>query len=675
MGIEEGTKFKGNITGLVVILISLVLFLCLAFFLKLLYSLPLKDSLLWYVGLFYCFYIPGSLLLRYLSINKDEFFINLFHSIALGAALVPLVYLFLRRMSHPELIYPFGFAMLLIWLFLTVGDFKRGRISIHTSYPDIQAVVLLIAAVFLLLHLSHFTDVVFLESGFKIRNTYLSETIFHLGIINALKDMFPPLYPYASGVGPSHYHLSMHLEIEMFNRFFSIDTLKLTFFYFPLLYFYLLVFIPYIFIRKNWNMWFLAVITGILMFGSGFSFVPGLLSIFPQYYPWTTFFTPTIWAVFTLNGNLPALFVMFLCILYLKKYYEDDNLSYLFMFALLGFSAYSFKSSMGPHIMAAVFITGIASLVIVRDMKRCLLLCGVSGLTVLAMVVDLTLIRGGIPSHYIITIDLLNTFHRSLEKLGISTLPWIFLILIFPLYILVSFGVRALGLYVMKDAFKKTFFDPVIIFLLVFTVSGFILPDIIFIGFPQSKIGTLNNAGWFGAQALTGSWLLLAFSLARYRHTGKRFFAMLIVVVLLSAPSTVQFLTLRYNKSYYTVDHDALEVVKFLNNTDPESVILHPPNLDGPSLASNLAGRQTVISFFQSYVLQMIGQEEADKRYEDVKIFFDPNVTIGRETILKKYSVDYIYVQQSHVSFLDKDPLLFPILRNSTYTVYKVKKE
>lgn len=330
---------------------------------------------------------------------------------------------------------------------------------------------------------------------------------------------------------------------------------------------------------------------------------------------------------------------------------------------------------MGPHIMAAVFVTGIASLVIERDMKRCVLLCGVSGLTVLAMVVDLTLIRGGSPSNYIITIDLLNTFYRSLEKLGASTVPWIFLVLIFPLYILVSFGVRALGFYVMKDAFKKTFFDPVIIFLLVFAVSGFILPDIIFIGFPQSKIGTLNNAGWFGAQALIGSWLLVAFFLARYRHTGKKFFGILIVVVLLSSPSTAQFLTLRYDTSYYTVDQDALEVVNFLNNTDPESVILHPPNLDGPSLASNLAGRQTVISFFQSYILQMIGQEEADKRYEDVKLFFDPNETTCRETILKKYSVDYIYTPRSHVSFLDKDPLLSPVLRNSTYTVYKVKQE
>jgi len=668
--VKEGDTFKEG----VVLALFFCLLGCLALIFKSLYSLPLIETFLWFFGVFFCFYIPGSLIMRWVHLNGDKFFSHLILSISLGVALVPLVYTALRRISHPELLYPFGGILFSLWLILLLRDIRRKKLYLEATFPDLIAVVFLILVVFAFLHLTHFTDIIFFKTGFKVRNMYLNETVFHLGIINVLKETFPPFYPYASGIPSLHYHISMHLQIEMFYRLFALDTVKLTFYYFPFLYFCLLVFIPYAYIYKNLNLRILGVVTGILLFGSGLSFIPGLLGMVPPNYPWTALFRNTIWSLFTLNSILPAILVMFLCVVCLKSYYENGNLSSLFIVALLGFSAYSFKSSMGPHVMAAVFVTGIASLVIERDIKRCLLLIGVSGLTVLAMVVDLTLISGS-PSHHIITIDLLNTFHRSLEKLGASTLPWIFLVLIFPLYILVSFGVRALGFYVMKDAFKKTFFDPVIIFLLVFTVSGFILPDIIFIGFPQSKVGTLNNAGWFGVQALIGSWLLLAFFLARYRHTGKKFIGMLIVVVLLSSPSTAQFLTLRYDTSYYTVDQDALEVVKFLNNTDPESVILHPPNLDGPSLASNLAGRQTVISFFQSYVLQMIGQEEADKRYEDVKLYFDPSETIGRKAILKKYCVDYIYAPQSHVSVLDKDPLLFPVLRNSTYTVYKVRQE
>jgi hypothetical protein len=648
---------------------------CLALILKSLYSLPLQATFLWVFGVFLCFYVPGNLVMRWSHLNRDNFFLHLILSLSLGVALIPLVYTALRRISHPELVYPFGGMLFLLWLILLFRDIRRKKPFPEATFSDLISIVILILVILIFLHLTHFTDIIFSQSGFKFRNIYLNETVYHLGIINALKDVFPTFYPYAIGVPGAHYHISMHLQIEMFYRLFGFDTLKLTFFYFPLLYFSLIVTLPYLYVCKYMNSRVLGVVAGIIIFGSGLSFIPGLLDMAPPNYPWAALFRSTIWSLFTLNSFIPAILVMFLCVVYLKSFYEKGNISCLFVVALLGFSAYSFKSSMGPHVMAAVFITGFASLVIEKDMKRFLLLSGMAGLAIIAMVIDLTLIRGGGPADYIIKIDLLNTFQRSLEKLGASDLPWIILVLIFLFYVLGSFGVRALGFYVMKDGCKKTFFDPVIVFLLVFTVSGFLLPDIIFIGFPQSKIGTHNNAGWFGAQALIGSWLLLAFFLARYKHKGKKFIVLLIVVIFLSAPSTVQFLKLRYNTSYYLVDHDALEVVKFLENTDPESVVLHPPNLDGPSLASNLAGRQTVISFFQSYVIQSIAQEEADKRYEDVTLFFDTNEKTDREAILKKYSVDYIYTAQSPVSVFDNDPQVLLVLRNSTYSVYEVKQK
>ena len=136
--------------------------------------------------------------------------------------------------------------------------------------------------VFLLLHFSHFTDIIFTEAGFRIRTTYLTETVYHVGIINNLKDIFPPSYPYASGIDFSHYHLNMHLQIEMFNRLFHIDTLKLTFFYFPLLYFFLLVFVPYMYVRNYLGYRFLGIMTGLLIFGADLSFIPGLLGMIPQ---------------------------------------------------------------------------------------------------------------------------------------------------------------------------------------------------------------------------------------------------------------------------------------------------------------------------------------------------------------------------------------------------------
>jgi len=662
---------RGGIKGLKVVPILPAIFLCLAFLLKILYSLPIRDSFLWYAGVFFCFYIPGNLLVRYIGFNKDEYFVNFFHSVALGAALMPLFYTIMRWLSRPELLYVFIIFMFLFWFIPNIREFKEKKGNIYTSPKDLISILVLIGTIFILLHLSHFTDVIFLENGFKIRNVYLTETIFHLGIINILKDTFPPIFPYASGYNFYHYHLNMHLEIEMFNRFFSIDTLKLTFLYFPLLYFCLLVFVPYIFIRKNGGSGLLGVIAGILMFGSDLSFIPGLLGIIPLDYPWTLIFTTTIWSLLTLNGYLSALFVMFLCVLYLKKFFENGNSLYLLVFAFLGYSAYGFKSSMG-HIMGVAFLTGIASVVLMKDKKKGMLLCVVSALTILLIALDIILFRGGTGNN-ILYIDLFNHFRDSLKYFGITDRSWFLYLLIFPIYTLATFGVRIFGFYALKDAFDKEHFNPVFVFLTIFVISGFLLSDMIFLGSGVHSSFRINNAIWFSVQSLMGGWLLLSYFLLKIRHDRKRFLGIIALIILFSAPSTVQFFTLRFDHNYYTVNSDAVEVTKYLDTTPPGSIVLHPLNYNGPSLASNLACRPSVLNLFRSFVTQNIEQIEVENRLKDVMLFFSRNKVINRSSIFRKYKVDYVYAPLSYVDILDTEPMLSQVLKNREYVIYRVK--
>jgi hypothetical protein len=616
----ELTKEDNKLSGLRVILIFLGILSFLSIFLELLYSLPLKDTILLYVGIFTLFYIPGNLILKYSDAKKDEYFVNLFHSLALGAALMPLIYALARAVSYPGLAYWVEGIIILMWLGLFIKDFNKGNFNIYTTAHDIRSVLVLLALVLFLLHLTHFTDVVFLHGGFKIRNSFLTETIFHLGIINMLKGVFPPFYPYASGIKFSYYHLNMHLEIEIF--------------------------------------------------GSDLSFIPGLLGMSPVDHLWTRFFRSTIWGLFCLNGQLPALFVTFICLLYLKRFYEEGSISSLLLFSILGFSAYGFKSSAGPHIMIAALLTGIASTVFIEDKKRGWLVSIASALTLVIMSLDLIIVRGS-PTNQIFKFDLLNQYYSSLDKFGLSGTTGFLLVLLFPAYVLATFGVRSLGFYFFKDILKKVKVDAFVIFLLIFVLSGFIISEAIFIGSPKTEFGVVNNAGWFAVQSLTVAWLLLAFSLARLDLSRKRFFATAAITLLLSMPTTIQFLTYRYDNSYYTVDADAQEVVRYLEHTRPESIILHPPNFDGPSLASNLAGRQSVISFLQSYVLQTIGGKEAETRLEDVKSFFDSRGTAERVSICKKYGVNYVYAPVSLSSSLDREHFLSRILRNTKYVLYK----
>ncbi len=660
---------EGKAANLFPILIQVSLLFSLALLMKALYSLPLEDSFLWYAGVFVYFYIPGSLLLRWLHPDGDEYFRRLFLSLGLGTALMPILYTILRRISVPELLYPSGFGFLILWSILTIGDIRKERIHFLALGKEIPSVIFLFAFIFLLLHFSHFTSVVLLKDGYSFSVDRFTDTAFHLGIINNLKNFYPPLFPYASGYDFSHYHLNMHLEIEMFNRVFSLDTLKLAFFYFPLLYFCLLVFIPYVFIREHLaGSRLIALLTGILLFGSDLSFIPGMLGMLPKDYPWTIVFNTTIWSLFTLNGYLPSLFVLFLSLVYLKEYHEKGSLRSLFIFALLGYAAYGFKSSMGPHIMGAALLAGIASVLLKGDRKQGLLQCAASAAAFLTMVADLLLLRGETGGD-VIVLKLFYGLQLSLGNLGLPQISWFFYPVLFPIYLLASFGVRALGFYSFRHIFAEEMPDPTILFLTAFALSGFLLSETIYIG-PLS--GDINKAYWFSSQSLMGAWLLLPYFLLGLKDYRKRFASFLITALLFAVPTTVQFLNLRSEKHYFTVDRYATDVLKYLETTPPKSVILHPPNYQWPSLASNFAGRVSVIGIFRSFTPDWIGAAEEKRRLNEVSEFFNPAGSADRTYILKKYRVDYVYAPIIYATVIDREKILIEVYRNEAYAVYKV---
>lgn len=666
-----------RIKGFKAVLILPAIFVLIAFLLNSFYCLPFKDTFLWYFGVFICFYVPGNLLLRFLDFDDNEHTIQVFHSIALGVALLPLVYITFRRLNHPELLYGLVFVTFLVWSIIQVREFKDKKLLIQVSHLELLSFSVLLVFVFGLLHLTYFTDVVFLEKGIQFRNIFLTETDFYLGIVNVLKTTFPPFYPYASGTDFSHYHLFMHLEIEMLNRFLSLDTIKLTFFYFPLMYFCLLVYLPYIFIRKGRGSRILGVLTGILIFGSDLSFVPGMFGLYPHDYawarfmdfPWALFFRPVVWPIFCLNGLLPSLFVFFLCVLYLKKYYENGGILYLIVFAFLGFAAFGFKSSMGLHIAGSSFLAGIVSAVIMDDRKKGKVLSIVSVVMLLAMIIDTKLLRGGL-GNVIILLEPFNNFQRSLVNIRFPEVPWAAYPIVFILYMFASFGVRTVGFYFIKDIFRKKSFDPILLFLIIFSLAGFFLSEMIYLG----NLSHLDNNGmWFSMQSLTGAWLLLSFFLWKYSIEGKRLFVSGMLVILLAAPTTMQFLSLRFDNSYYTISSYAMEIVKYLEKTPAETVVLHPSANGGPELASNLAGRSSVINSFHSHVKDMIGEDEVFQRSVDVDVFFDKKIEMDRSFILRKYMIDYVYAPASYTSHLERESELVKIFSNAEFVLYRVK--
>ena len=145
------------------------------------------------------------------------------------------------------------------------------------------------------------------------------------------------------------------------------------------------------------------------------------------------------------------------------------------------------------------------------------------------------------------------------------------------------------------------------------------------------------------------------------------------VVLLLSFPSTIQFLFVRNDNHYYQVSSSAMEVVEYLEKTPPGSVVLHPIVPGGISLASNLAGRSSVVSYLHTHVTDYIGKPETDLRLMAVELFFSQDDISNRQFVLNKFNVDYVYSPLKYAAALDKAPELLQVLQNSEYAVYKVK--
>lgn len=665
-----GTIEENRMTGPIIFFVMLFCPLCL---LTPMYSLPVKDSLLWGCGVFLLFYVPGNLLIRQYVFRNNHFLHRLFYSLALGMAVMPVIYTLFRKLQVPNAFFFFMIGASLAWLVLLKKDIRPMRDCVISKY-DAVAFCALSCLAFLLLHLSYFTDIIFIDNGFNIRTDRFTETIFHLGIINNLVDQYPPLHPYASGFNLSFYHLNMHMEIEMFHRIFSIDTLKLAFFYFPLLYFTLFIMLPYFCILEIGGTRLIGVSISVLLFGSDLSFIMGIFGKVPWDYPWITIYNPAIWSILTLNGILPALIVMSLFIIILHYYDKSRKLNFLLLLSVLAYSAYGFKSSMGLHLMGSLFVAGIAAVIITRDSRKGIELCSISAITLAVIFLDFSFFRngsGGMDQK--ITVDAFHSFRQSLMKLGISELPWYYYPLLFLNYVVASFGARSLGFLSLKDSGRQDRDTPsglLVVFVTIFVTSGFILSQVISIG---GQGLDMDDAMWFSIQSLFGAWLLVSFYLINKRLHQKRLAALIFIIMLFSLPSTIQYLSLRYNSGYHAVNSTSLEVIRFLKTVPADSVVLHPLNNE-PSLASNFAGRSSIINTFRSFVPYHIGNEGVTGRMSDVESFFSTGSPSNRSSILKKYHVDYVYAPVAFRPLLDREIMLYEVFKNDEYVVYKTRQ-
>ena len=643
--------------------------------LRVMYHLPVADTLRWLFGVFFCLYVPGRLLLRWVRASGDDMIFGGIHAIALGSAVIPLVYAAFRTIGLPGLLVVFCLAALVIWLFPFLRDLRGGarfneipRSMWLETRSGLYALCLLALAL-LLLHFSHFTDVILTGEGFRFRLNDMAETDFHLGIINALRDAYPPQFPYASGTSFSHYHLAMHLEVEMFYRLLGISMINLSYFYFPLLFVILLLGAPFLLIRALFKSDTLAFVASLMVLGSDFSFIPGALGFYSGR-TWTVIFQTSIWSLFTLNGQLPAVSFFFVAILHLKRFLDRNDLRELILFSLITYGMMGFKSSAGVHVGAAAVLTG---LVMISDREKRaagMKLLLASALVSAFMVLDITVMRGGLGKSTMIYFDPMNNFTRSLERLHILPHSMTSYIVLFFCYVAATFGIRVIGFTQIFRAIARPR-DYVLVFLFLFIPMGFLLSEMLHIGI---FIGAVNNAIWFSATSLIAAWIPVVYALDAWRRRGISVALASIIILSMAFPSTLQYFTRRMSYEYYDFRKADVEIIEYLDRLHPGTVVLHPVNQTLPSLAANFTGQPSVLSYFSSLAMMPITEADFLRRVKDTVRFFDVQSKIDRAEVIRRYGVTHVYAPIQFKDFLDQQSFLASVIKNKGYVLYAVRR-
>ena len=632
------------------------------------YGLACVDSLKWLAAVILMFYIPGSLIVRMAGLKLTVWLTRPVVSLAVGLMVVPVIYRFLRHSHLPD-IYGAGLVAALAgcWLVLVVRDRRESREVAVAAPADGLGILVLLGFICVLLHFSHFTDIVLNAEGFLFRAIDMTESVYHLGLVNALSGGYPPPALYASGGADlSYYHLDMHLQMEAMVRYFGISASQLVSFYMPLLYFVLISLLSFVFVREAGGKTLTAVVCGALIFGADFSWIPALLLDPREGFAWTVYFQPTIWGIFTLNGFLPALIALFLCFFLLREYLQRGQTRALVLFAMLAYCSVGLKSTMGLHLAAAALATGVLMIATHESRRQGWSLVIASSITLLAVFADLALLRTGVGDS-VVKLAPMNIFRDSLERLGISGLDGVWYLPVAAVFLFCALGVRAFSWWYFEENLSKNGArNWALVFVAVFFLSGYFLAEMIFVGANAES----NNSSWFYSQALMLAWFPLFLWLISLERHSRAWYTALLATILLAAPSLVQFLHLRSAPHYVKFGREELAVVEFLRHTDPRSVVLHPVNYGVPSLASNFAGRPSVLNVWVSFVMESDGLSE---RLRNVERFFSAEAAEHeRMATLERYGVRYVYGPRSDLGFMDELPGAERVMEGSDLVLYAV---
>jgi len=651
-------------------------------FLTLVHHVPMIQTLAFFLGTIVFFLLPGCLVLDLLKWKDNPVSFTIL-SILTGMAICPILYYLSAIINQTWifLIIILSASAYVLFRKLSLPDFRAEMISWHLPGHWWKG-LLLLTAVLAMLHLSHFSDLAITShDSYRLRTTAMTETVFHLGIMNVAEHTLPLFYPYASGYSLADYHIDMHLLGVLFTRFLGIDPLVMAYYFLPLLLILMITAVPAVFfyeLHKNLNF---SLLFGLLIFSSDLSFIPALWMDWPTTYPWTLTFCTTIWSLFTLNGIMPAIPLLFGALTAFQRYFTTNKIRKLIVFALFAIAASRVKSSMGLQIIGTAF-PALAFIVWKYRSTKWWRPLGLFTVTALIVFLDMTLrsisSQGG---NWIIRWQPFSGLVETAARMGDNGLivalrnpldhPLVVIIGLI-LYVAGFMGVRLISFKYLADIFKKTGTKvyETVPYLIIFMLGGIVLSECIFLG---GKNDPINNSVWFRVQSIIAATYFVPAFLLTIKPRSFRYIAVVLVLAL-SFPSTLQFLSLRHDTVFTAISREEMQLVHFMKGHIPEkAVVFEYPMADRLSPASHLAGRSSVLALFRTFIRACVPIEDIQGRRKDLIFFFSTDDPDAMVTILDKYHADFLLVPAQLSVKYSGNTWLKRIYHNNEWCLYRVE--
>jgi len=658
----------------------------------------LVSLALFFLAVIFVFYLPGFLILNFLKVKLEKFEqLALFLTVGLVSfTLLSFIlgYLHLRFLSLPIVgllsflsIFKFRFQLLDPFRWQVWRPFKILLVLLGIGMP-VQLIINILSG-------WPYKD------GIYFWSSHGHDGIWHLALMEELKDFFPAQNPIFAGEALKNYHYFVDLVMAEFGRLFGFSSLDLYFRMFPILFSLLIGLNVFIFAYKwkgkvqigYWAVFF-AYLAG--SFGYIITSIQGRTWLGGETIFWVSQGN-------TILGNPPhavSFAVMAAFFFVFVKYLREKQTSLLFLSAILAGVLIEFKVYAGVTIFGALFVAGLYEIFF----RRSFLVAKVFALGLpLSFLVYLPSNAGSSeflkwePWWYIRTmvvvpdrlnwIDLefrrqhyesrgtLRGFVRSLQMEGTA----------FMIFLLGNLGMRFLGFWELLKIFFGKKIQTFDFFLGTAVVGSFVAP-LLFL-----QKGVVWNTVQFLQYFLFFFGFLAAAS--AYEITNRKNIILkallVLVIIALSIPTVLgNIVGFGPGHAFSRLPYPELEALKVLNKiSQREDIILTYPFEEFAFMAYEVPiplyawDSVAYVSFFsqrRTYLADE-GQSEIlgydrEERLEEVNEFFETENLAKARQFLELSNIDYLYLVKNQSFSVDPADLgVEKVFENDWSKIYKVQ--